>query len=256
MNRTIPYLLPLYTVAIYLFLYLPILVLILFSFNASGSSYQWNGFTMHWYYELLSSHELWHVLKNTVIVASMSAALSVIMSILFVYYGSMLGLLRCMPLFLGVVALPDIMIAVSLLTLFMAWNVNLGFITLIVGHTLLGLGFAVPLIATRFGVLDRYLLEAAMDLGATQGQILLRVIIPLLFPSLITAFLLVFMVSLDDFLIAFFCSSSSTQTLSLYVFSLIRSGSSPLINALSTLILAASSLLVLIYLLLQHKGKS
>lgn len=256
MNRPGSYILPLYTLAVYLFLYLPILVLILFSFNASGSSYRWACFTMHWYYELLSSSELFHVLKNTLIVSTVSAVLSVIMSLLFVYYGSMLSLLRLIPLFLGVVALPDIMIAVSLLTLFMAWHVNLGFITLIVGHTLLGLGFAVPLIATRFQVIDRYLLEAAMDLGATQGQTLLRVVIPLLFPSLITAFLLVFMVSLDDFLIAFFCSSSSTQTLSLYVFSLIRSGSSPLINALSTLILAASSLFVLIYLLLQHKGKS
>lgn len=256
MNRAGSYVLPFYTFAVYLFLYLPILVLILFSFNTSGSSYRWAGFTMHWYAELLSSSELWHVLKNTFIVSIVSATLSVIMSMLFVYYGSMLGLLRLIPLFLGVVALPDIIIAVSLLTLFISWHVNLGFITLIVGHTLLGLGFAVPLIATRFQVIDRYLLEAAMDLGATQGQTLLRVVIPLLFPSLITAFLLVFMVSLDDFLIAFFCSSSSTQTLSLYVFSLIRSGSSPLINALSTLILVASSLFVLLYLLLQNKGKS
>jgi spermidine/putrescine transport system permease protein len=255
-SRSVFSILPLYTVAIYLFLYLPIMVLILFSFNASGSSYQWAGFTMHWYYELLSSHELWHVLKNTLIVATVSASLSVIMSVLFVYYGNMIGLIRFMPLFLGVVALPDIIIAVSLLTLFMAWYVNLGFITLIIGHTLLGLGFAVPLIATRFQVLDNYLLEAAMDLGATPMQALYLVIIPLLFPSLVTAFLLVFMVSLDDFLISFFCSSSSTQTLSLYVFSLIRSGSSPLINALSTLILAISSLFVLLYLLFQHKGKT
>lgn len=247
--------LPFYAILVYLFLYLPIMVLILFSFNDSGSSYRWTSFTMKWYYQLLSSHELWHVLKNSVLVASVAASLSVLMSMLYVYYGTMVGLTRYMSLFLGVVALPDIIIAVSLLMFFMAWYVDLGFITLIIGHTLLGLGFAVPLIATRFQVISNTLIEAAMDLGATPAQTLCRIIIPLLFPSLLTAFLLVFMVSLDDFLISFFCSSSSTQTLSLYVFSLIRSGSSPLINALSTLILVASSFLVLGYLILQHKDE-
>lgn len=249
------FLLPCYTFGVYLFLYLPIIVLIIFSCNAAGARYQWTGFTTQWYYQLLNSYELWHVCKNSLYIASISAFLSVLMGLCFVYYGTALGLAFTMPLFFGVVALPDIIIAVGLLNLFVISHTQLGFVTLIVGHTLLGLGFAVPIIATRMQVLDRHLVEAAMDLGATQNQILSLVIFPLLLPSLLAAYLLVFMISLDDFLIAFFCSDSSTQTLSLYVFSLIRSGSSGLINALSTLILAISSLFVLLYLLFQREGE-
>ena len=121
------------------------------------------------------------------------------------------------------------------------------------GHTLLGLGYVVPILHSRFQELDKRYMEASLDLGATESQTIAWVIIPLLLPSLLAAALLVFVLSFDDFLISFFCSGGSTQTLPIYIFVMIRSGATPMINALSTILLVVSSLLVLIFSSLKIK---
>ena len=149
--------------------------------------------------------------------------------------------------------MPEIVLAVGLLSLFSFFAIPLGSITLIIGHTLLGLGYVIPILHGRFVELDRSLIEASYDLGATQRQTFFAIVLPLLMPALLSSGLLVFIISLDDFIVSFFCAGASVQTLPLYIFAVIRSGSSPMINALSTIMLIFTSFFVLIFSFLQIK---
>ena len=241
-----------FVVAMYFFLYLPILVLILFSFNNSNFPYEWKGFTLRWYIELFYSVEVWDALKNSLIVALSSVVLSLVMGVSAVLYARK-RLAKFFILFYGTLAIPEIVLAVGLLSFFSFFSIPFGLITLIASHTLMGLGYVVPLVYTRFSELDYVLTEASMDLGATRAQTYWRIIIPLLSPALLASGLLVFIISLDDFIISFFCSGASTQTLPMYIFSMIRAGASPVVSALSTLLLVVSSILVLIFSSLQLK---
>lgn len=243
---------PSFVSGVYLFLYLPIFILVLFSFNDAKFIYQWSGFTLDWYYELFRSTEVWVALKNSLLIALTSSVLSLIMGVLLVW-----GLFKrsklLLPMFYITVMIPDVVVAVGLLSFFTILYIPLGLTTLIVGHTLLGLGFVVPILYACFHDLDYRLIEASLDLGATMWQTFARVVLPILKPSLMAAGLLVFIISLDDFLIAFFCAASDSQTLSLYIFSMVRLGLSPLINALSVFLLLISCTLVLIFSSLRVK---
>ena len=143
------------------------------------------------------------------------------------------------------VFLPDIILAIGVLSVFSLFQIPVGYASLIAGHTIIGLGFVIPIVRARFTELDPVLTEASLDLGATYAQTFYKIVIPLLMPSLIAAGLLAFTLSLDDFLISFFCSGPTVQTLSVYVYSMVRVGIDPTINAISTFFLVASSLLVL-----------
>lgn len=137
--------------------------------------------------------------------------------------------------------------------LFTYFAVPSGLFALIAAHTVLGFGYVVPILASRFNELDYSIIEASLDLGASLNQTFVKIVIPLLLPALIAAGLLVFIISFDDFLLAFFCAGTSAQTLPLYIFALIRTGISPLINALSTLLLLMSSIGLLIFCSLKSK---
>jgi spermidine/putrescine transport system permease protein len=239
-------LVPVLACATYAFLYIPVAILVIFSFNNGMGLYGWQGFTLHWYQELFQSTELWQALKNSLIVASASVALSLSMGVAVVLYAAHRSA-RMLTLFYSPVVIPEIIVAVGLLSFFSFFEVPLGFITLIIGHTLIGLGFVVPIIYSRYLELDTRYIEASLDLGASREQTFIRVTIPFLLPSLVSAGMLAFIVSLDDFFISFFCVGASFQTLSLYIFSMIRIGVSPVINALSTCILVVSSLLVILF---------
>jgi spermidine/putrescine transport system permease protein len=239
--------LPVIACGTYLFLYIPLGALIAFSFNASALPTVWGGLSTKWYYELLQQPELWIALKNSVVVAGASVLLSLTMATAYVCWSGPARLRKWFPIFYTSIAVPEIVFAVSLLVFFSALGIPLGIPSLIVGHTLLGLGFVIPLVHTQFLEIDRRLIEASMDLGASEWQTFFKVVLPLLKPSLIAGGLLVFVLSFDDFLISFFCSGATGQTLSLYIFGLIRMGASPLINALSTIMLLASSVLVLAF---------
>jgi len=238
----------------YLFLYAPIIMLIIFSFNAGESSIDWTGFSLRWYQELWESPDILDALYNSLIVAFSSVVLSLIMGVLIVYYAERNFLDKILPLFYISLAIPEIVLAVGLLSLFSSMNIPLGFMTLIVGHTVIGLGYVVPIVYVRYTELDYRLTEASLDLGATQSQTFWRIILPLLSPALFASGLLVFIISLDDFIFSFFCSGASVQTLPLLIFSIIRAGASPLVNALSTMLLVISSLVVLLYSALQLRG--
>lgn len=246
-------LLPVWVAAAYLFLYIPLLVLTVFSFNKVTFPYRWAGFSIRWYQELFSSSEILMATKNSLIVGLAAVFLSITLGLLFVVWSSKKGLRGLMGIFYPNLVVPEIVLAVGLLSFFIFFNVPLGLTSLIVGHTLLGLGYAVPIIYARFESLDQRIIEASLSLGATHRQTFFKVMLPMLSPALIAAGLLVFILSLDDFLLAFFCGGSSAQTLSLYIFSMIRSGVSPVVNALATLMLVISSLLVIVFCSLKAK---
>lgn len=246
------FLLPSALVAAYLFIYIPIAVLVIFSFNENAFTFSWQSATVHWYRELFASEEMWAALKNSLIVAGSAVSLSLLMGVLLVFYGVKNSRVVQL-LFYGNLAVPEIVIAIGMLSLFSFFSVPIGLLTLIVGHTIIGLGYVVPLVSEHYSSIDKRFTEASLDLGANQFQTLRKVIIPMLMPSILGSGLLVFIVSFDDFIFSFFCSGPGAQTLPLYIFSMIRTGSSPLVGALSVVLLVASSLLVLIFTSLRLK---
>ena len=245
------YALPFFTLCVYVVLYIPIIVLVLFSFNKSSYPYSWGGFSLHWYRELFQSTDLLHALYNSLVVGCTAMVLSIVLAVLFIFFRPKNKFNNLLPLFYGGLAAPEVVLAVGLLSLFYFLLVPLGLTTIIAGHTLVGLGYTIPVIQSRFEELDTRYTEASMDLGATHMQTLWHVIIPLLYPAIISSGLLVFIVSLDDFVIAFFTAGAATQTLPMYIFATIRAGATPILNALSVFLLVISSLVVLIFSLLK-----
>lgn len=248
-----PYLYPLFVGSIYFFLYVPIFLLIIFSFNNDAYACSWHGFTLRWYEALWQDSEVWDALKNSLIVAGSAVVLSISMGTLLVFYGQRRYLNRCMGFFYASLAVPEIVLAVGLLSFFYFFSIYLGLPTLIAAHTLIGLGYVVPILYTRYLEIDKRIIEASYDLGATREQTFVRIVLPLLTPAIVTGSLLVFIISFDDFLLSFFCSGTTAQTLPIYIFALIRSGTSPMVNALSTMLLAISSFLMAFFFCLRIK---
>ena len=242
--------------ATYLFLYVPIVVLLVFSFNTEGFPSPWREFTWKWYYELLHSSHLWHAFNNSLVVAIFSTLISLTMGVFLIFYGAQGGRVgNYLSLFYGNLVIPETVLAVSLLGFFSLLSIPLGLGTLILAHSVLGLGFVIPIVYARFLELDHRMTEASLVLGATPVQTFFKVTLPLLRPSLIATGLLVFIISFDDFVLSYFCAGSTAQTLSLYILSMLRSGISPVVNALSAVLLVLSSFLVLIFFSLKTRTR-
>ena len=239
----------LWVMAVYAFLYIPIVVFFVFSFNNAPFPARWAGFTLNWYRALLSESYIWTVFGNSLLVATTAVLLSSVMGVLLVFYAVHRGgkMLTLVTSFYSNVMVPEIVLAVGLLGFFTMMAVPLGFVTLVIAHTVLGLGYVVPIVYSRYTELDYRLTEAAQDLGATPLQAFFSVTIPLLRPALMGSAILVFMLSFDDFVFAYFCTGTTFQTLPLYILSMLRVGVSPIVNALSTVLLLLSGLLVVIY---------
>jgi len=237
---------PVFVYLTYLFLYVPVFVIAMFSFNNSRYSVSWKGFSLRWYAELFKSVEILDALYVSLVVAIFATLISVLIGTALViatrWWKSWISYL----IFYPNVVLPDIALAVGVLSVFAFFKMPIGYGSLIAGHTLIGLGFVVPIVRSRFVELDPVLTEASLDLGATGYQTFRKVLIPLLRPSLFASALIVFTLSLDDFLIAFFCSSPKVQTLSIYVYSQMKETVDPSVNAISVLLLVCSSIVALI----------
>ncbi len=232
----------------FLFLYTPIIVLFAFSFNSKPFPAPWDSFTFKWYHELFQSTELWHSFKNSLIVATLSTLLSLTMGILLIFFRASGGKVnRFLPMFYGTLVIPETVLAVSLLAFFSLFNIPLGLPTIVMSHTVLGIGFVIPVVYTRYLELDSRLQEASLILGASPTQTFFKITLPLLRPALLATGLLIFIISFDDFIITYFCSGTAFQTLSIYLFTTIRSGISPVVNALSVFLLALTSLLVMCF---------
>jgi len=238
------------------FLYFPILVLLVFSFNASRLAATWQGFSWHWYGQLIENGALHAATGNSLLVAVVSTALAMVLGIpaamglerLARRSQHILGGMLLLPL-----VIPEVMMGVSLLLLFVMAGMPLGLTTVILGHTVFNLPVVIVIVRARLRKLDSCLGEAAADLGASPWQILRQVTFPLLRPAILGAVLMAFTVSLDDFIVTFFVAGPGATTLPLKVYSMIKSGVSPEINALSALMVLLSMSLVGVSLLLQRR---
>jgi spermidine/putrescine transport system permease protein len=239
----------LYSALIYLFLFAPIVVLVVYSFNESPSSGTWGGFSLKWYEMLFNDEEIHASIYNTLIVGGTSTFLSTIIGTLaawamhrYQFFGRKLfDLIFYMP-----VIIPEIVMAVSLLTFFVMVGVTLGKTSIIIGHVAFCISFVVVVVRARLHGFDESLLEASADLGANPIQTFRYVTLPLILPGIIAAALLSFTMSLDDFLISHFTAGVGSTTLPLKIYSMVRFGVTPEINAISTLMLFVTLVLILL----------
>lgn len=243
---------------LYLFLYVPIIVLVIFSFNKAPFPSPWVGFTFEWYHQLINTPSLWQACYTSLIIAFCAMSLTLVITLAFIFYltctkRSSSWLLR---LFYTNIIVPEVVMAVALLSFFTFFSIPLGISTLIIAHTGLGIGYSIPIIYARYNEIDRRLLEASHDLGATTVETFFYVIIPLLQPALIVTGLLVFVLSFDDFILSYFCAGGSSQTLSLYILSLLRSGITPVINALSAVLLTVTSVIIILVYIVNFRSKN
>lgn len=231
-----------------LFFYLPLLVLIVYSFN-DGKSMVWKGFSLRWYRELFTySENIWQAFRYSIGVAVVSGLLSTVIGTLggiaLKWYTfkskKYLQLLTVLPL-----VVPDIIIGVSLLIMFASIHWKLGLLTIFIAHTTFNIPYVLFIVMARLEEFDYSVVEAAYDLGATERQAFQKVILPMLFPAIISGFLMAVTLSFDDFVITFFVAGPGSSTLPLRIYSMIRLGVSPVINALSVILIALSIVLTI-----------
>lgn len=243
-------------IAMFLFLYVPIIVLIIYSFNENRFVSVWTGFSFQWYGEVFRDENTIKALQFTIWLAFWSTIISVIFGTLtaiamerFKFWGKVTyDAILYLP-----IIIPDIVMALSTLLFFVLLGVSLGRGTILIAHVAFNIAFVAIVVRARLADMDNTLEEAASDLGANPWQTFRRVTFPLLLPGIIAGALLAFTLSIDDFVITFFLSGSGTTTLPVLVFSKIRFGISPEINAISTLMFLSSTVLVIISLLIQRK---
>lgn len=236
-----------WTIAVFAFLYIPILLLVVYSFNDSRISVQWAGFTTKWYAQLFGNAVLLHAFKNSLIVGFSATILSVFIGtsaawLLYRYKfpaQQLIGLLIFIPM-----VMPEVLMGTSLLVLFVAAGMPLGYTTLIIAHTTFCFPFVLVGVQARLQGLDPSLEEAALDLGATPLQAFRLVIIPYLMPAIIAGALMAFTLSFDEYIVTVFTSGAESQTLPLKVYGMVKRGGSPELNALSALFIGATILLV------------
>jgi spermidine/putrescine transport system permease protein len=260
----------------FFFLYIPIFILIIYSFNSSRFNAVWRGFTLNWYRSLLTGVTdgkaqitdlmIWDAVNNSLIVSAISTIIATIlgtMLALALERFSFRGRTVVEGLLLLPIIIPDIAMGISLLVFFSLLfqlietltgiRLVLGLSTVIIGHVAFNISFVAVTVRGRIAELERSIEEAAWDLGANEWQTMRRVILPLIFPGILSAALLAFTLSLDDFVIAFFTTGVGATTLPLFVYGMIKFAVTPAINAVSTLILLASLLLVVSSLTLQRR---
>jgi len=225
----------------FVFLYAPIVILAVMSFNASRLVSVWGGFSTKWYAALLDNELLLDSAKISLAAALLSAAIATFLGLLAAVALARYGAFRSRMLFFGAVhaplVLPEVVLGLALLSCFVALGVGRGFITLVIGHVTLTMCFTTVALLAALRGCDPTLEEAAMDLGATPVQAFVLVALPQIVPALASAFMLAFTLSLDDLIIASFATGPGATTLPMRIYSQVRLGVSPQINAISTILL-------------------
>lgn len=231
-----------------IFFYLPLVILIVYSFN-DNKSMVWNGFSLRWYRELfMYSSNIWTSFKYSILIALVSGAISTLIGTLGAIglqwynfkYKKALQILTYAPLII-----PDIILGVSLLILFVTTKFQLGLTTIFIAHTTFNIPFVLFIVLSRLEELDYSIVEASYDLGATEYETLRKVILPMLQPAIVSGFLIAVTLSFDDFVTTFFVAGPGSSTLPLRIYSMIRLGVSPVINAISVLLIGVSIILTL-----------
>ena len=260
-------LLALNAVLAYTFLYLPIVMLVLFSFSTSRYASMWGGFSLAWYAKLFHNPDLSQALLNSLLIATAATLIATVLGTL-----AALGLERfpdrrrashydaalTLP-----ILVPDIVQGIALLLFFVLvfnslervfdWRPTLGRTTVIIAHTAFAISYIAVVVRARLSGMQKSFEEAAMDLGANEWQVLQRITLPLVWPGVLSGGLLAFTLSLDEFVLTFFTSGPGATTLPIQVWSMVKRGVTPEVNALSTLMLLTSMVLVTVSVVLQRR---
>ncbi|AUM97435.1 spermidine/putrescine ABC transporter permease [Clostridium sporogenes] len=238
-----------YATLVYIFLYLPIFVLVVFSFNKSKLNATFTGFTLDWYKNLINNVQILEALKNSLIIAFISTFFAVIIGTLAaigMYRYKFKGKRAMEGLLYIPVVIPEIVMGISMLAFFSSLNLSAGLITLILAHITFCISYVIIVVRARLDGFDSALEEAAQDLGATPWQTLTKVTLPVISPGIISGALLAFTLSLDDVIISFFAAGPDSNTLPLKIFSMVKFGVTPEINALSTVMMVFTLSMVVI----------
>ncbi|RZU66577.1 spermidine/putrescine transport system permease protein [Microterricola gilva] len=230
----------------YLFLYLPILVVVIMSFNASANLFVWRGFSLEWYPAVFADEAITTGLRNTLIVASLVTLLATALGTLLavgIHRYTRGGLVRAFAI--APALLPDLLLAIGLLSLFSLLGVTLGLHSVVIAHVTFAMAFVTAIVLARLASLDPNLEEASQDLGAGAMRTFMKVTLPQLAPGIVAGALLSFTLSLDEFVMAFFTAAPTTPTLPIAIYSMVRFGVTPEVNALATMLLFVSVLTVI-----------
>jgi putrescine transport system permease protein len=240
---------------VFLFLYLPLLVVVVYSFNESKLASVWSGFSFKWYNALLEDEELmdaaWFSFKIAVASAFAAVILGTWAAMILARYGRFRGFTLFMGMLNAPIVLPEVILGISLLLLFvnmqqmLGWPEDRGFFTIWIGHTITCIAYVTITVQSRLSEMDKFLLEAATDLGATPLKAFFDITLPLISQALISGWLLSFTISIDNVVISAFLSGPGSSTLPLVVFSRTRMGLNPEINALGTLFILTVTIAII-----------
>ena len=229
----------------YAFLYVPLLIVVVYSFNDSRLNAEWVGFTLDWYRKLAADDDMLAAAGNSLLIAVTASAVSTVL-------GTMAGVamhrykLTVLPvLVLTPIAIPEILMGVSLLIFFVLLNFTLGLVSVALAHIAFCIGFVAIVVRARLAGMDETLTEAARDCGASPANAFRYVTLPLIMPGVIGA-LMAFTLSIDDFVITFFTAGAGTVTLPLQIYSMIKIAVTPEVNAVSTLLMLLTLLLIVV----------
>lgn len=226
-----------YAILAYAYIYLPILVLVIFSFNIQKLNVRWEGFTLHWYGELLQDANILLAARNSLIIATVSTLVSTVIGTLAALslqrYSFRGKTLSEATLYIPVI-IPEVVMGIALLAFFVQVGIGLGLLTITLAHIAFNIPFVTLVVRARLHGFDRAIEEAAMDLGANELTTFWRVTLPTIMPGVLAGALLAFTLSLDDYVITYFTAGPGSTTLPLRVFSMVRFAVTPEVNALST----------------------
>ncbi|MFC6276490.1 spermidine/putrescine ABC transporter permease PotC [Psittacicella hinzii] len=241
------FLITLTVLLVVLFMYLPIAVLVVNSFNNNRYGVRWDGFTLKWYEKLFNNQDMINAAVHSLTIGFLASTLVTIIGALVsiaVYRYRFKGRGVVQGLLLLNMITPDIVMAIAFLILFITLGFSLGFTTLLIAHITFCLPYAVIVISSRLQGFDKRMLEAAKDLGAPERVILLKIVFPLIFPAIAASWLLSFIISMDDVIISSFASGAGYEPLPVRVFSLVKSGVTPDVNAVATIMVLISIVVV------------
>ena len=230
----------------YAFLYAPLVIVIAYSFNDSRLNAEWVGFTLSWYEKLFGNEKMLKAAWNSLVIGLTASAVSTVL-------GTMAGYamyrykMRLLPvLVLAPIAIPEILMGVSLLIFFVMLNITLGMVSIVLSHIAFCVGFVAIVVRSRLAGMDESLTEAARDLGATPWQAFRLVTLPLIMPGVVAGALMAFTLSIDDFVITFFTAGVGSSTLPLQIYTMVKIAVTPEVNAVSTLLMLLTLALILI----------
>lgn len=248
-----------WTALVMVFFYVPIAILIGFSFNTSRLNIVWEGFTLSWYAEIWRDAVLVDALENSLIVAVASTLVSVVLGtvgawMLYRYRFPAVRLVQTL-VFIPMI-IPEVIMGVSLLILFVVIQLELGYTTIIISHITFCFPFVMVAVQARLSGLDPSLEEAAMDLGAPPALAFRKVMVPYLMPAIISGALMSFTLSLDELIVTYFTASAGTRTLPLEIFGRVKKGLDPTLNAISTVFILSTVLLVVVTEILKRRDRA